>query len=69
MMIDNGSEFIPEDDRLADSAVDGEPGEGVGHLPGADHGVKHGLELASLDSVGDIGQRLYQSGGRRSAGS
>ena len=68
-MIDNGSEFIPEDNRLADSAVDGEPGEGVGHLPGADHRVEHGLEFASLDSGGHIGQRLYESGGRVGAGS
>ena len=60
-MIDGWLEFIPEDDRLADGAVDSEPGEGVGHLSGADHRVEHRLEFASLDSGGHIGQRLYES--------
>ena len=68
-MIDDWSEFIPEDDRLADSAVEGEPGKGVGHLPGAHHRIKNGLEFASLDGGGDIGQRLYESGGRSGTGS
>ena len=59
--IDSLSELVPEDYGLAHSAIYGEPGQGVGDLPGAHHRVKDGLELASLDGAGHICQRLNKS--------